>query len=56
MDNYVSNVHKGHTKNAFSVVIFMENMLKNKDILIKDIKIWLLVSRETKISMLFMKH
>jgi hypothetical protein len=39
VDNYVSNVYKGHIERLSFRVIFVENMLKNKDILIKDIKI-----------------
>jgi hypothetical protein len=39
VDNYVSNVYKGHDQKLFLNASFIQNMLKNKDVLIKDIKI-----------------
>jgi hypothetical protein len=39
VDNYVGNVYKGHMLSLSFRPVFSKNMLKNKDILIKDIKI-----------------
>jgi hypothetical protein len=39
VDNYVNNGYKGHRYILSFWVTFSKNMLKNKDILIKDIKI-----------------
>ena len=47
MDNCVSNVYKGHVQNLSFKVIFNKNTLKNKAILIKDMKINHCVSCET---------
>jgi len=38
VDNYVGNVDKGHIKSLSLRVTFSKNMLKNKDIFVKDIK------------------
>jgi len=47
VDNYVSNVYKGHVEKLSFMAIFDLNTLINKGILIKDMKIILNVSRET---------
>jgi hypothetical protein len=39
VDNYVGNVYKGHHLFLSFLAIFIQNMLLNKDILIKDIKL-----------------
>ena len=39
VDNYVSNVYKGQFKKCLLEGNLVENTLKNKNILIKDIKI-----------------
>ena len=47
VDKYVSNVYKGHILKLSFRGHFVKNMLKNRDIFIKDTKINSYVSRET---------
>jgi len=39
VDNYVSNVYKGHILKLSFGAVFVKNTLKNKDFMIKDTKI-----------------
>ena len=39
VDNYVSNVYKGHILKLSFEAVFVKNMLKNKGFMIKDTKI-----------------
>jgi len=50
VDNYVSIVYKGHNLKLSFKYNLIKNMLKNKDIILKDTKIILFVSRETNLS------
>jgi len=47
VDNYVGNVYKGQCKKLSFRVSFTKYTLIYKDILLKDTKLLLLVSRET---------
>jgi len=48
VDNYVGIVYKGHNSKLSFRYDFIKNRLKNKAILVKDIKIRQHVSRETR--------